>query len=102
MFGNMEEQQKMMAQKMKEIKVNHHSQEGEINLTFNGGLELENISIDFSKLDLESSDQLEDLLIVTINEALLKVQTIQAAESQKMLAQMMPGGLGDLGKLFGA
>ena len=50
---------------------------------------------------MTSSDQLEDLLLVTVNEAIQLAQIAQGAESQKMLANMMPGGMGDLGKLFG-
>ncbi|HMY84665.1 MAG: YbaB/EbfC family nucleoid-associated protein [Saprospiraceae bacterium] len=101
MFGNFEEQQKEMEKKLKAITVHKASSENEINITMNASLEVENISIDLSKLDLTSSDQLEDLILVTMNEAIQQAQLAQAAESQKMLANMMPGGLGDLGKLFG-
>jgi len=100
-FGNFEEQQKEMEKKLKAITVHKVSSENEINITMNASLEVENISIDLSKLDLTSSDQLEDLILVTMNEAIQQAQLAQAAESQKMLANMMPGGLGDLGKLFG-
>lgn len=90
-----------MEKKLKAITVHKASSENEINITMNASLEVENISIDLSKLDLTSSDQLEDLILVTMNEAIQQAQLAQAAESQKMLANMMPGGLGDLGKLFG-
>ena len=101
MFGDFEEQQKLMDKKLKAIKIEHSSNENEIKITLNASLEIENISIDFEKMDMTSPDQLEDVLLVTINEAVQKAQLAQAAESQKMLANMMPRGMGDLGKLFG-
>ena len=101
MFGDFEEQQKLMDKKLKAIKIEHSSNENEIKITLNASLEIENISIDFEKMDMTSPDQLEDVLLVTIKEAVQKAQLAQAAESQKMLANMMPGGMGDLGKLFG-
>ncbi len=101
MFGDFEEQQKLMDKKLKAIKIEHASNENEIKISLNASLEIENITIDFEKLDMTSSDQLEDLLLVTVNEAIQLAQIAQAAESQKMLANMMPGGMGDLGKLFG-
>lgn len=101
MFGNFEEQQKEMETKLKAITIQKSSADGEINITMNAGLEVENISIDLSKLDLSSSDQMEDLILVTMNDAIHQAQIAQAMESQKMLANMMPGGLGDLGKLLG-
>lgn len=101
MFGNMEEQQRMLQEKMKAIKIDHTANDGSISLTINGNLEIENISIDLSKLDMTSSDQLEDTLIITLNEAIQRAQMSQAAESQKLLSEMLPGGFGDLGKLFG-
>lgn len=100
MFGNFEDQQKALEKKLKEISFSENSAGDELTITMNGGLEVENISIDLSKIDLSTSDQLEDVLIVTINECIKKAQTIQAAEGQKMLSQMMPD-IGDLGKLFG-
>ena len=101
MFGDFEEQQKLMDKKLKAIKIEHSSNENEIKITLNASLEIENISIDFEKMDMTSPDQLEDVLLVTINEAVQKAQLAQAAESQKMLANMMPSRMGDLGKLFG-
>ena len=101
MYGDFEEQQKLMDKKLKAIKIEHSSNENEIKITLNASLEIENISIDFEKMDMTSPDQLEDVLLVTINEAVQKAQLAQAAESQKMLANMMSGGMGDLGKLFG-
>ena len=57
-------------------------------------------NLDLSKIDVSTSDQLEDLMIVTVNDAIKKAQHLQAIESQKLLSDMMPG-FGDIGKLFG-
>ena len=101
MFGNFEEQQKEMDKKLKAISIDHASNDNEVKITLNASLEVTNITLDYSKMDMSSSEQLEDVLLVTVNEAIQKAQAAQAAESQKMLSDMMPGGLGDLGKLFG-
>ena len=74
MFGDFEEQQKLMDKKLKAIKIEHSSNENEIKITLNASLEIENISIDFEKMDMTSPDQLEDVLLVTINEAVQKAQ----------------------------
>ena len=101
MLEGFEEQQKELENKLKEKKINAASPDHEIQVVVNASLEVENISIDLSKLDMSNAEQLEDLLVVTINEALEDAKIKQAAESQKLLANMMPGGFGDLGKLFG-
>lgn len=101
MFGNFEEQQKEMDKKLKAISIEHASNDEEVKIALNASLEITNISLDFSKMDMSTSEQLEDVLLVTVNEAIKKAQIAQAAESQKMISDMMPGGLGDLGKLFG-
>jgi len=89
-FGNFEEQQKELEKKLKQISFSETS----------SGDEIKNISIDLSKIDVSTSDQLEDLMIVTVNDAIKKAQHLQAIESQKLLSDMMPG-FGDIGKLFG-
>lgn len=101
MFEGFEEQQKELENKLKEKKIEVSSPDNEINVVANASLEIENITVDATKIDLSNTEQLEDLLVVTINEALEEAKIKQAAESQKLLANMMPGGFGDIGKLFG-
>ena len=101
MLEGLEEQQQELENKLKEKKIESSSPDGEIKVTLNADLEIENISLDLSKIDVSTPDQLEDLLIVTLNQALDEAKIKQAAESQKLLANMMPGGFGDLSKLFG-
>ncbi len=100
MFGNFEEQQKELEKKLKQISFSETSSGDEVKISMNAGLEIENISIDLSKIDVSTPDQLEDLIIVTVNDAIKKAQSLQAIESQKLLSDMMPG-FGDIGKLFG-
>lgn len=100
MLEGLEEQQQELENKLKEKKIESSSPDGEIKVTLNAGLEIENISLDLSKIDVSTPDQLEDLLIVTLNQALDEAKIKQAAESQKLLANMMPGGFGDLSKLL--
>jgi len=68
----------------------------------NANREITNISINKEKIDLEDMEQLEDLLTVTVNKALEKATETEAAETQNMMKDMMPPGLGGLGDLFGS
>ena len=43
MFGDFEEQQKLMDKKLKAIKIEHSSNENEIKITLTASLEIENI-----------------------------------------------------------
>ena len=47
-------------------------------------------------------DQLEDYLIEAMNRVLAKAAEQEAIESEKMMKDMMPPGLGGLGNLFGS
>ena len=79
-----------MDKKLKAISIEHASNDNEVKITLNASLEIVNISGDFTKMDMSNSEQLEDVLLVTVNEAIQKAQAAQAAESQKMLSDMMP------------
>lgn len=100
MFGNFEEKQKEMEQKIREISIEEKSSDDAIYLKINGGFEITDLKIDLAKMDLSTSEQLEDTLIATINDALSRMQQEQAAYSQKMLSEMLPGGLEGLGGMF--
>jgi nucleoid-associated protein EbfC len=101
MFGDFEKMQADMQQKLATIHVEGQSGDGAITVTMNAAITVENVKIDMSKFDLSDSEQLEDLLVVAMNAAIEKAQIKAAAESQKLMNQMLPGGLGSLGSLFG-
>jgi len=55
-----------------------------------------NISIDRSKLSSDDMEELEDLLLISINRVLEKAGAKEAEEAQKMINDMLPPGMGNL------
>jgi nucleoid-associated protein EbfC len=98
MFGNLlgdfEKKQQEMLDKAAEIVVTSKT-EG-VSVTVNGKKEIVNISIDPSVLT--DKEQLEDLLIVSINRALEEAGEKAAAQAEELMQNMLPPGLGDLFK----
>lgn len=101
MFGNFEEQQRKMEEQLREIVVHASSGNGAIKITANGSQEITDLSIDKDKIDLNDVEQLEDLLLLAIENALNQAKEKAAAASQDMIKDMLPSGLGGLGNLFG-
>ena len=101
LFGNVEQQQKDLQEKLSKIQVYGEAEKGAIKVTANANQKILNISIDKTKLDWEDSEQVEDLLLVAINRALKKAAETQATESQKLLQNMMPPGMSGLADLLG-
>ena len=96
MFGNLlddfEKKQQEMLDKAADIVVTSETQG--VKVTVNGKKEIVNISVDPSVLS--DKEQLEDLLVVTINKALEDAGAQAAEQAQSMMQQILPPGLGDL------
>ncbi len=101
LLGNMEEKQKALKLKLATITVNAEAGEGAIKVTANANREITNISINKEALDWDDSEQVEDLLMVAINRALAKAVEKEAAESENLIQDMLPPGLGNITDLFG-
>ena len=102
LLGNMEEKQSAMKEKLNTIILTEEVGDGAIQVTANANREITNISIKKEAIDLEDMEQLEDLLMVAINRVLEKAAAEEGVESQKMMKDMMPPGLGGIGDLFGS
>ena len=100
-MGDMEERQKAMREALSQIEVNAEAGDGAIKVVANANREIINISINKEALDWEDHEQVEDLILVAINRALELAAQKEAEESQKMIKDMLPPGLGDLQNLFG-
>lgn len=100
-LGNMEERQKEMREKLAQITVEAEAGDGAVKVRANAAREITNISINKEAIDLEDLEQLEDLLLVAVNRVIEKATVKEAEESQKMMKDMLPPGLGDLSNLFG-
>lgn len=93
LFGQMEEQQKALREKLSEIEVEAEAGDGAVKITANAAREITNIKLAPSVLDPEDPEQLEDLLLVAINRVLEKAALKEAAESQKLISNMLPPGM---------
>jgi nucleoid-associated protein EbfC len=97
-FGDFEKKQQEMLDKAEEIVVEQKM--GGISVTVNGKKEIVNIAITDAAL-LTDKEQLEDLLITTLNRALEEAGNQAAEQTQKMMEQMLPPGMGDMFKGLG-
>lgn len=101
MFGDMEEKQKEMQQKLSTIFLEGVAEGGAVKVTVTAAREVTNISIDKDKVDTSDLEQLEDLIMVATNRALSAAADKEAEEAQNLLKNMLPPGMGGLGNLFG-
>jgi len=101
MFGNMEEMQQQMKAKLAGITVEGDAGDGAIKVTSNAARQILNVSINKDLLDWEDHEQVEDLLMVAVNRALDLAAEKEAAETQNMLKDMLPPGMGGLSDMFG-
>lgn len=101
LLGNMQQQQEDMAAKLDEIIVEADAGGGAVKIKATASRKILNISIDKEKLDWDDVEMVEDLVLTAMNNVIEKASIKEAAESQKLISQMMPGGLSGLGDLFG-
>lgn len=99
MFGNMQEKQEELQKKLATMTVEVEL-EG-VHVVASCNRQITNISFDTTKLDWNDQEQVEDLLLVAVNQALEKAATKEAAETENLLKDMLPPGMGDMGNLFG-
>lgn len=91
-FGNIQQQQAELQQKLAGILVEAESGDGAVTVTAGADLHLENIKLDPARLDLNDREQLEDLLVVAVNRALDLAREKAAAETGKLLKDLLPFG----------
>ncbi len=96
LFGNMEERQREMKEKLDGIFVEASSPNGEVRIKMNANKRLEDISVSPEALASGDAEMFEDLLLVTFNEAISAAETKAEAEMRKQINDMLPGGLGQL------
>ncbi len=96
LFGNVQQQQEEMKKKLATISVVGEAGDGAVKVTANANREILDINIDKSKLDWDDVEQVQDLVLAAVNNALEMAATKEQAEAQKMISQMMPPGMGGL------
>ena len=93
--------QKAIKEKLATITVDAEAGDGLIKVTANANKEILNISINQEIVDPEDTEQLEDLLLVAINRAIELATEKEQSETQNLIKDMLPPGLGGLGNMFG-
>ncbi|MBK8427081.1 MAG: YbaB/EbfC family nucleoid-associated protein [Lewinellaceae bacterium] len=93
LLGNLQKQQEELQQKLAEIFVEAEAGDGAVTVKAGADLHIENIKFDASKMDFSDQEQVEDLLVVALNRALDLARQKAAAESSKLLGNMLPGGM---------
>ncbi len=94
LFGNVEQQQAEMRKKLAEVTVT--AEVGGVTITANANREILDVQFDKSKLDWEDVEQVQDLVLAAVNNALEKAMVEEQAETQKLISQMMPPGMSGL------
>jgi len=95
-MGNMEEKQKALQDKLAKIEVEAEAGDQSVIVKANGNKEVLNIKIDQNKISLDDVEELEDLILVAVNRALETAGAKAEVESQSMISDMLPPGLGGL------
>jgi nucleoid-associated protein EbfC len=98
-MGKIQEAQKQMEEtkkRLSDIIVEEQAEGGKINVKANCEPSITNIEISEELYKNSDKGELEDLLIVTINKALIKAKETQEIEMSKVAKGMLPGGFGGL------
>ncbi len=100
LMGGMQEKQDAMREKLEGIMIDTEAGGGAVKVTVTASRKIVNISIDKSIVDPDDVEQMEDLLVVAINNAMDLAAQKEAESAQDILKDMLPPGIGDLGNLF--
>lgn len=100
MFGNMQEKQEEMAKRLAAMEVTAEAGGGTVTVRANAARQILDVKID-KTFQYDDIEELEDLILTAMNRALAKAAEVEQVESQKMLKDMLPPGMGDLSGLFG-
>ena len=101
LMGNMEEKKEQLQERLAGTEMEEVSADQSIKIKFNGLREILDVSVDMTKIDTSDSEQLEDLLLITLNKVNERIAILEEEENKKMLKDILPSGLGGLGNLFG-
>lgn len=96
LFGNIEEQQEALQQKLESIQLESSVMDGAVVVKGNAKREILDILIDATKIDPTDVEQLQDLLVTAVNDLILMATEAEQTESQKLINDIMPPGLGGL------
>jgi len=98
MMGNFQNVMEEAKAKLDDVEIKEQT-EG-IAVTVTASSKITNISIDPKLIADQDGEQIEDLLMSTLNRALAKAKETEATEMEKVTNSMIPGGLGGLKGMF--
>ena len=98
MFGGMEELQQQMQSKLTEIKVQAEAGDGLVIVTANAARQILDIKLD---PELSDKEEIEDLVLEAVNRVIVEAAKKEKEETQRMISQILPPGMDNLGGLFG-
>lgn len=95
-MGNLSNKQEEIKNKLRDTVIDTSIQDGAIKVSVNADKEILNITIDDSKIDMQDKDQIEDLLITVLNDAMTKAKEKEQELSGSLLGDLLPPGMGNL------
>jgi len=101
LFGNLEEQQKAVTEKLATLKIDAEAGGGAVKVTVDGNQQVLNININKEALDWDDKEQVEDLVLEAINRALELSKDKAAEEAQNLVKDILPPGMDGLKDMFG-
>ena len=99
LMGNMQAQQAEMQKRLKEMPI-EVSREG-LRIKGNAAKEVHDVEISDELSGVDNKEQLQDLLIAIFTEFNALADSEQEKLTQNLLNDVLPGGLGGLGGMFG-
>ncbi|HKK87532.1 MAG TPA: YbaB/EbfC family nucleoid-associated protein [Saprospiraceae bacterium] len=102
-FGNLEEKQAELKEKLSKIEIKAEAGEGKVKVAMNAAKDIHSIDIVDELMSVDRKEELEDLLITAFESALSEVSEKEQAASKEMISDMIPGfggNLPNLGNLF--
>jgi len=99
MFGKLAEAQQKaeeVKRKLDAISVEGEVANGKVKVIANGNKKVSDIFISDELMTLDKKEELQDLLILAIENAMNAAENVSASEMQALMSTMMPGGLGSL------
>jgi nucleoid-associated protein EbfC len=99
MFGKLNEAKQKadeIKKKMDTISVEGQAGNGKVKVVSTGNKKITDIQIADELMSADRKEELQDLLLIALEDALQKADNVSQSEMQALMSAMMPGGLGNL------
>ena len=90
MFRDMEQQQRELQDKLSGSEIEYASEDNNIRVRINANKEIRDIIVAPELLNPDNAEMLQDLLVVTINEAIRQAEARAMEELQNQLGNILP------------